>query len=168
MIVYKERSISMNSIVGFKLKHIRLNRGWTQAFVAELTGLSIRSISRLENGCGASKSTIQKLCSLYKIDVHSLYEATEPIRDAKVDLLSEETLSSILHRNSLLEDLQREVVLQFTATIGKTAVMTRDDVEAIVNENISMKKNFTLTDVITACMAVNSQTIQNIANTAIA
>ena len=46
--------------------------------------------------------------------------------------------------------------------------MTRDDVEAIVNENISMKKNFTLTDVITACMAVNSQTIQNIANTAIA
>lgn len=97
-----------------------------------------------------------------------LYHLQEPIRDAKVDLLSEETLSSILHRNSLLEDLQREVVLQFTATIGKTAVMTRDDVEAIVNENISMKKNFTLTDVITACMAVNSQTIQNIANTAIA
>ena len=63
----------------------------------------------------------------------SLYSPTEPVKGVKVDLLSEDVLSSILHRNSLLGDLQREVVLQFTSTVGKTAVMTRDDVEAIQN-----------------------------------
>lgn len=158
----------MNNIVGINLKYIRLNRGWTQAFVSELTGLSIRSISRLENGCGASKNTICTLCNLYKVDVDSLYSPTEPVKGVKVDLLSEEVLSSILHRNSLLDDLQREVVLQFTSTVGKSAVMTRDDVEAIISDSICEKKNYTLSDIITACMAVNSKTIQSITNIAVA
>lgn len=158
----------MNNIVGINLKYIRLNRGWTQAFVSELTGLSIRSISRLENGCGASKNTIRLLCNLYKVDVDSLYSPTEPVKGVKVDLLSEDVLSSILHRNSLLDDLQREVVLQFTSTVGKTAVMTRDDVEAIISDSICEKKSYTLSDIITACMAVNSKTIQSITNIAVA
>ena len=157
----------MNNIVGINLKYIRLNRGWTQAFVSELTGLSIRSISRLENSCGASKNTIRTLCNLYKVDVDSLYSPTEPVTGVKVDLLSEDVLSSILHRNSLLDDLQREVVLQFTSTVGKTAVMTRDDVEAIISDSISEKKSYTLSDMITACMAVNSKTIQSITNIAV-
>lgn len=158
----------MNNMVGVNLKYIRLNRGWTQAFVSELTGLSIRSISRLENGCGASKNTIRTLCNLYKVDVDSLYSPTEPVKGVKVDLLSEDVLSSILHRNSLLGDLQREVVLQFTSTVGKTAVMTRDDVEAIISDSICEKKSYTLSDIITACMAVNSKTIQSITNIAVA
>ena len=158
----------MNNMVGVNLKYIRLNRGWTQAFVSELTGLSIRSISRLENGCGASKNTIRTLCYLYKVDVDSLYSPTEPVKGVKVDLLSEDVLSSILHRNSLLDDLQREVVLQFTYTVGKTAVMTRDDVEAIISDSICEKKSYTLSDIITACMAVNSKTIQSITNIAVA
>ena len=158
----------MNNMVGVNLKYIRLNRGWTQAFVSELTGLSIRSISRLENGWGASKNTIRTLCNLYKVDVDSLYSPTEPVKGVKVDLLSEDVLSGILHRNSLLDDLQREVVLQFTSTVGKTAVMTRDDVEAIISDSICEKKSYTLSDIITACMAVNSKTIQNITNIAVA
>ena len=158
----------MNNMVGVNLKYIRLNRGWTQAFVSELTGLSIRSISRLENGCGASKNTIRTLCNLYKVDVDSLYSPTEPVKGVKVDLLSEDVLSSILHRNSLLDDLQREVVLQFTSTVGKTAVMTRDDVEAIISDSICEKKSYTLSDIITACMVVNSKTIQSITNIAVA
>ena len=158
----------MNNMVGVNLKYIRLNRGWTQAFVSELTGLSIRSISRLENGCGASKNTIRTLCNLYKVDVDSLYSPTEPVKGVKADLLSEDVLSGILHRNSLLDDLQREVVLQFTSTVGKTAVMTRDDVEAIISDSICEKKSYTLSDIITACMAVNSKTIQNITNIAVA
>ena len=158
----------MNNMVGVNLKYIRLNRGWTQAFVSELTGLSIRSISRLENGCGASKNTIRTLCNLYKVDVDSLYSPTEPVKGVKVDLLSEDVLSGILHRNSLLDDLQREVVLQFTSTVGKTAVMTRDDVEAIISDSICEKKSYTLSDIITACMVVNSKTIQSITNIAVA
>lgn len=158
----------MNNMVGVNLKYIRLNRGWTQAFVSERTGLSIRSISRLENGCGASKNTIRTLCNLYKVDVDALYSPTEPVKGVKVDLLSEEVLSSILHRNSLLDDLQREVVLQFTSTVGKTAVMTRNDVEAIISDSICEKKSYTLSDIITACMVVNSKTIQSITNIAIA
>ena len=158
----------MNNMVGVNLKYIRLNRGWTQAFVSELTGLSIRSISRLENGCGASKNTIRTLCNLYKVDVDSLYSPTEPVKGVKVDLLSEDVLSGILHRNSLLDDLQREVVLQFTSTVGKTAVMTRDDVEAIISDSNCEKNSYTVSDISTACRAVNSKTIKNITNIAVA
>ncbi len=164
----KEGEDTMNDIIGYNLQYIRLARGWTQSFVATLTGLSIRSISRVENGCGASKTTITKLCRLYKVEVKSLYEPTEPVKAAKVDLLPDDVVTAILQRNSLLSDLQREVLLQFTSKASKDAVMNRNDIEAVLSESLSDKKNYSLSDVITACMAINQKTIQNITNIAVA
>lgn len=158
----------MNNIIGYNLQYIRLRRGWSQSFVAGLTGLSIRSISRVENGCGVSKTTITKLCHLYKIDMKSLYEPTEPVKSAKVDLLPDEVVAAILQRNSVLSDLQREVLLQFTSKASKNAVMSRDDVEAILSDCISDKKSYILSDIITACLEVNQKTIQKITSIAVA
>lgn len=158
----------MNDIIGYNLKAIRIRRGWPQSLVSRLTGISIRSISRIENGCSASKNTIKKLCYFYKVDMDSLYNPVEPIKETKVELISDSQLICIMRQNSLLGDLQREMLLSLTSQIEKTVVMDRNDIEAILSEALTEKKNYTLSDIITACMAVNQKTIQNITNMAIA
>ena len=158
----------MNNNIGYNLKCIRLKHGWTQELVSELTGISIRSISRIENGAAASKKTVRLLCNLYKIDCSSLYKPSEQPKTVKIDLLSENTLSSILCRNSLLYDLQREVVLRFTTVASKSAIMNRSEIEEVLSDAISQKREYTFTDVIAACLAVNKKTIQNFTNIAVA
>ena len=98
----------------------------------------------------------------------SLYNPVEPIKETKVELISDSQLICIMRQNSLLGDLQREMLLSLTSQIEKTVVMDRNDIEAILSEALTEKKNYTLSDIITACMAVNQKTIQNITNMAIA
>lgn len=49
----KEQEVIMNkdnSMIAENLRSIRLNKGWSQEFVAKQLQLSIRTISRAENG----------------------------------------------------------------------------------------------------------------------
>lgn len=153
--------------IGNTLKYHRIRNGWTQELVSKLTGLSIRSISRIENGASASKKTVKTLCSLYKIDYCTL-NSYEPPKSVKVDLLPESSLVALLCRTSLLTDLQREVVLRFTAKAGKNAIMNREQVEAVLIDTICNKQNYSLSDVISACMIVNQATVENITSMAVA
>lgn len=157
-----------NDAIAYKLKLIRLRQGWTQQFVSKMSGLSIRSISRIENGYPASNKTITKLCNLYKIDIDTVYSPTESTKATKVNLLPEDILTGILYRNSFLSDLQREVILQFSRSIIDNAVMDRSDIEIVLANVIDNKKNYTFSDVIAACMAVNESTIQSIKDVAVA
>ena len=157
-----------NQVVSYNLQSHRIRNGWSQSLVCKLTGISLRTLSRIENGAAASKSTIKKLCNLYKIDVESLYESEKPVKQVKVNLLSDNTLYYILQRNTLLEDLQREVILRFTAVAGKGAVMDRNDIEAVLSNSLTDKTSYSYTDIISACMAINESTIQKITNMAVA
>ena len=157
-----------NQVVTYNLQSLRIRNGWSQSFVCKLTGISQRTLSRIENGASASKNTIKKLCNLYKIDMESLYESEKPVRQIKVDLLSDDTLYYILQRNTLLADLQREVILRFTAVAGKGAVMDRNDIEAVLSDALTDKTSYSYTDIISACMAINESTIQKITNMAVA
>lgn len=157
-----------NQVISYNLQSVRIRNGWSQSLVCKLTGISKRTLSRIENGATASKSTIKKLCNLYKIDVESLYESEKPVKQMKVDLLSDDTLYYLLQRNALLEDLQREVILRFTAVAGKSAVMDRNDIEAVLSNSLTDKTSYSYTDIISACMAINESTIQKITNMAVA
>ena len=42
--------------IGNQLWECRVKKGWTQAFVSRQLGISIRTISRVENGSGISKT----------------------------------------------------------------------------------------------------------------
>ena len=57
---------NLKRIIGNQLWECRVKKGWTQAFVARQLGISIRTISRVENGSGISKTLLQKTCSLYR------------------------------------------------------------------------------------------------------
>lgn len=163
-------SNNINEIVGYNLKVVRVRRGWSQAFVSRQTGISVRSISRLETGRGASKKLVNQLCSFYQVSIHSLYldkkVSTKEI--SPVNLIPDDVLFRLVLSNSFVGEVQREAVLRFNDVIQKNAVMFREDIEAILPDIISQKKSYSLSDMIACGLAVNRQTLQNVSNIQIA
>ena len=53
---------------------LRLQRGWSQEQLAELSGLSVRTIQRLERGQAASAESLKALASVFEIDFSDLKE----------------------------------------------------------------------------------------------
>ena len=157
-----------NLLVAKNLKGIRISKGWSQSFVANQLGIAQRTISRAECGCGVSKRTLEMLCSMYQVSVASIYGECVQEEPREVQIIPDDVAVGLLIRNSFIQDLEQEVILRYTDTIGKEALMMREDVERIIPEALSHKKSYTLADVITACMVVNQKTLSKIRKMAVA
>lgn len=59
-----------------QVQKLRLQRGWSQQQLAELSGLSTRTIQRIENGHTASTESLKSLASVFEIDFSTL--SSEP------------------------------------------------------------------------------------------
>ena len=159
---------NVNLLVADNLKSIRISKGWSQSFVANQLGIAQRTISRAECGCGVSKRTLEMLCSMYQVSVASIYGECVQENPREVQIIPDDIAVGLLIRNSFIHDLEQEVILRYTDTIGKEALMMREDVERIIPEALSHKKSYTLADVITACMVVNQKTLSKIRKMAVA
>lgn len=159
---------NVNLLVADNLKRIRISKGWSQSFVANQLGIAQRTISRAECGCGVSKRTLEMLCSMYQVSVASIYGKCVQEELREVQIIPDDVAVGLLIRNSFIQDLEQEVILRYTDTIGKEALMMREDVERIIPEALSHKKSYTLADVITACMMVNQKTLSRIRKIVIA
>ena len=159
---------NVNLLVADNLKRIRISKGWSQSFVANQLGIAQRTISRAECGCGVSKRTLEMLCSMYQVSVASIYGECVQEKPREVQVVPDDVAVGLLVRNSFIKDLEQEVILRYTDTIGKQALMLREDVERIIPEALSHKKSYTLADVITACMVVNQKTLSKIRKMAVA
>ena len=155
-------------LVADNLKRSRISKGWSQSFVANQLGIAQRTISRAECGCGVSKRTLEMLCSMYQVSVASIYGECVQENPREVQVVPDDVAVGLLIRNSFIKDLEQEVILRYTDTIGKQALMLREDVERIIPEALSHKKSYTLADVITACMVVNQKTLSKIRKMAVA
>ena len=153
---------NVNLLVADNLKRIRISKGWSQSFVANQLGIAQRTISRAECGCGVSKRTLEMLCSMYQVSVASIYGECVQEKPREVQVIPDDVAVGLLIRNSFIQDLEQEVILRYTDTIQKEALMMREDVERIIPEALSHKKSYTLSDVITAGMMVNQKTLSNI------
>lgn len=154
-----------NRLVGNNLRRERWIREWSQAFVAGLLDISIRTISRAETGRGVSKRVLKKLCCLYQISIAELYDEKKMMQKpvaTRVDLVPENVAVGLLIKNSFISDLQYETICRYNDRIRKDAVMHREEIEEFLPEIISEKKQYSLADVISCCMAVNQKTILNI------
>lgn len=166
-----DKKSSINQVIAENLKNIRIERGWSQSFVARQLDISQRTVSRAETGCGISKKLLKKLCAFYCIPLGSVYsekccrERKEP---TQVDLIPDDVAVKLLCQSTFVGDIQREAVLRFNDAIQKNAMMFREDIEAILPDVISSKKSYSLTDVISCCMAVNQRTVKNISKIAVA
>ena len=150
------------NIIAQNLRNIRLQRGWTQAFVANQLQISQRTISRAENGIGLSKDTMKRLCGLYQIPISYLYEEKHELHGPSVSMVPEDVALRLLIKNSFIADIQSETIRRYNDKVARGATMTRNDIETIINEHISGRKTFTLSDLIQCGMLVNQNTIHNI------
>ncbi|WP_310646184.1 helix-turn-helix domain-containing protein [Limnohabitans sp.] len=69
------------------IQKLRLQRGWSQQQLADLSGLSVRTIQRLEQGQVASTESLKSLAAVFEIDFSTLQEpdmntATAPASSA--------------------------------------------------------------------------------------
>lgn len=61
------------------LKQIRQNKGWTQDHLAQVSGVSVRTIRRLERGGNAGAETLQSLAAAIDCEVADLVQARAPV-----------------------------------------------------------------------------------------
>ena len=156
--------------LGNNLKYIRWQKCWSQAFVCRQVGISIRTLSRAETGCGISKHTLNKLCGLYQVPMKCFYQEKkkEVLPDHHVDLIPESAMTKMIMESDLLSNIQREAVLRFNDCLQKDALMMREDIEKVLPDIVSDKTSYSLQELISVAMAVNQITIKNIGNMAVA
>jgi transcriptional regulator with XRE-family HTH domain len=63
------------------VRKLRLQRGWTQEQLAQVSGLSVRSVQRIERGSALSLETVNALASVFEVD-RSLFTQGDPMMDA--------------------------------------------------------------------------------------
>jgi transcriptional regulator with XRE-family HTH domain len=56
------------------IQKLRLQRGWSQEQLADLSGLSVRTIQRLERGQNASVESLKAIASVFEVDFSTLKE----------------------------------------------------------------------------------------------
>ena len=57
-----------------RVRQLRMARGWSQAQLAELSGLSIRTVQRIENGADPSLESLRALAAVLQVDPSELSE----------------------------------------------------------------------------------------------
>ena len=58
------------------IQKLKLQRGWSQEQLSDISGLSSRTIQRLERGQPASLETLKTLAAVFEIDLNQLQEPT--------------------------------------------------------------------------------------------
>ena len=69
--------MSLNTITLRDIKKMRLERHWSQDQLAEMSGLSIRTIQRIENGENAGLESLKSLASVFEMDIADSDKKTE-------------------------------------------------------------------------------------------
>lgn len=57
------------------IQKLRLQHGWSQEQLAELTGLSVRTIQRIERGQNPSVESLKVMAAVFEVDFSALREA---------------------------------------------------------------------------------------------
>lgn len=66
------------------VRKLRLQRGWSQAQVAEMVGVATRTIQRIEQGQRPSLETAKALASVFEVDL-STFQPEEPTMSTPID-----------------------------------------------------------------------------------
>ncbi len=75
------------------IRKLRLQRGWSQDQLAEMSGLSVRTIQRLERGASASVETLKSLAAVFECNFTDLQqEIDEMPTDTNYSLEEQEAI----------------------------------------------------------------------------
>ena len=73
------------------VRKLRLKKGWSQETLAELTGLSVRTIQRVERGHKVSLETARSLASVFQVDLSTFQQG---VPNMNTQNNTQETLNS--------------------------------------------------------------------------
>lgn len=82
------------------IQKLRLQRGWSQEQLAHLSGLSVRTIQRIENGQTPSVESLKSLASVFEMDFSELREN---------DMTSTDQVSAVTPDEELALDQVRQI-----------------------------------------------------------
>lgn len=77
------------------VRKIRLQRGWSQEQLAELSGLSVRTIQRIERGQTPGLESLKSLAAVFEVQVSDLQQEHEMTPSAKLTLEEERALEYV-------------------------------------------------------------------------
>lgn len=93
-------------LIGYKLKQLRLSKGYTQTKIAEVLGVSPQHYGTLERGINSfSLDNILKLCDFYNVTIMSILGELR-----KVDRKKKRDCEKLLNQIQELGDEHQEVV----------------------------------------------------------
>ncbi|WP_325895201.1 2TM domain-containing protein [Grimontia sp. NTOU-MAR1] len=72
------------------VRKLRLQRGWSQEQLSEMSGLSVRTIQRIERGDKPGLESLKSLAAVFEIQVSDLQKEPEPDMREEVKYTSEE------------------------------------------------------------------------------
>lgn len=68
------------------IQKLRLQRGWSQQQLAEMSGLSTRTIQRIENGQKPSVESVKSLAAVFEVDFLTLQETLQGALTMNTDM----------------------------------------------------------------------------------
>lgn len=151
-------------IIASNLRKIRIQRNYSQAFVANQVGISQRTMTRAETLGNISDKILKRLCMFYRISISELYNESVDEGIATVAVVPDAVLFSLMMKNSFISEVQIEIIHRYNNILANRCTMLRDDVEVLLKSVISNKKHYTLSDVISCCLMINQETISNALN----
>jgi transcriptional regulator with XRE-family HTH domain len=85
-----------------QVRRLRDGRGWSQEHLAEVAGISLRTVQRIENGEKAARESLMALAAAFGVDVMTLTinaeaRAAKATRDGKAKELAALRLSVLIH-----------------------------------------------------------------------
>jgi transcriptional regulator with XRE-family HTH domain len=74
------------------VRKLRLEKGWSQEQLAEISGLSVRTVQRIERGQKPSLETLKSLAAAFEIEVTDLTMETTMSNQAKMTAEEEQAI----------------------------------------------------------------------------
>lgn len=84
------------------VKEMRVSRGWSQELLAEMSGLSVRTIQRLEKGNTVDNESLKSLAAVFETDISEL-KLVESVSAEKVLTLSHEHVAGYVKSQRWLQ-----------------------------------------------------------------
>ena len=70
------------------VRKLRIQKGWSQEQLAQFSGLSVRTIQRVERGKTAGLESLKSLAAVFEVNIKDLQQET--VMDTKAELSDEE------------------------------------------------------------------------------
>lgn len=75
----------LDRTMGYRIYRTRMRKGWTVKHLAELAGVHPNTISKAENGGGASVSTMSRVAGALKVSAGHLIPKTQDVVAPRVN-----------------------------------------------------------------------------------